>query len=334
MNKRKRTFELKTKPKILSGYTVVGPKEGDGALGEYFDKVLTDDLFGEKTYELAESKMQQEAVKEALKRSGISKEEIDLTVSGDLLNQIYASCFAARELETAFLGLYGACSTFGESLIVASLLINTGMIEKCCCSTSSHFSSAERQYRYPLELGNQRPPTSQWTVTGAGASILSADGDGVSIDKVTIGRVIDFGIDDVNNMGAAMAPAAADTISAFFGESGEKPEDFDMIVTGDLGRYGGELLLKLLYEKNINISKVYHDCGAMIYKPEQQTYQGGSGAGCCNVVFNAFIADKMLKKELKKVLLVPTGALLSKDSPLQGQTIPGIAHAISFRAPE
>lgn len=332
MRKGKQSFILNQTPSIMATATIVGKRESEGALGEYFDESLEDDSYGEKTYELAECKMQKHVVSEVLKKTGLTTDNIDAVISGDLLNQIFASSFSAREIDASFFGLYGACSTFGEGLILASLLLNTDMFEHIMVSTSSHFSSAERQYRFPLELGNQRPPLSQWTVTGAGACVLkkTAEEGFPKITAVTAGRVVDFGVTDVNDMGAAMAPAAADTLMTHFSETERNPNYYDLIVTGDLGLFGADLCRHLCEEGGYTLPKSYGDCGGMIFLPEQKTFQGGSGAGCSNVVFCSYIYKQMLAKKFKKVLLVPTGALLSKDSPLQKQTIPGIAHAVSI----
>ncbi|MEG1612751.1 MAG: stage V sporulation protein AD [Clostridia bacterium] len=332
MRKGKQTFIFDNPPSIISTGTIVGNRESEGPLGEYFDEALEDDIYGEKSFELAECKMQKQAIQIALKKADLTFDHIDAIVSGDLLNQIFASSFSARDFDAAFFGLYGACSTYGEGLIIASMLLNTGMFEHILVSSSSHFSSAERQYRFPLELGNQRVPTSQWTVTGAGSTILSNESiDGFpKITAVTAGKVIDYGITDVNNMGAAMAPAAYDTITKHFSETERNPNYYDLIATGDLGRFGSELLIHLCQEDGCTLPKSYTDCGKMIFSPEQKTFQGGSGAGCSNVVFNGFIYKQMMQNKFKKVLLVPTGALLSKDSPLQKQSIPSIAHAIAI----
>jgi stage V sporulation protein AD len=332
MKKGRQSFIFDKMPSIIASSTIVGKRESEGFLGEYFDEALDDDLYGEKTYELAECKMQKTVIQRALKNAEITVDTLDALISGDLLNQIVASSFSAREVDAAFFGLYGACSTFGEGLIIASMLLSTDMFQNILVATSSHFSSAERQYRYPLELGNQRTPTAQWTVTGAGATVISAKcHDGCpKITAATAGKVIDFGVTDVNNMGAAMAPAACDTLIKHFNELNRSPNYYDAIFTGDLGRFGADLLRHLCTEAGCTLPKTYNDCGAMMYKPEQKTFQGGSGAGCSNVVFNGYILKEMKAHRLKRVLLVPTGALLSRDTPLQKQTIPSIAHAVSI----
>ncbi|NLZ25149.1 MAG: stage V sporulation protein AD [Clostridiales bacterium] len=330
-----RSYLFKNPAHIVCGYTIVGPKEGEGNFGTEFDYVLTDDLWGEKSYELSECKIHRETIKGALKKAGMQDSELGLMLAGDLLNEIVASSFAAREFQSAFLGLYNACATFGEALLIGSMLISAGFVNNCSCSTSSHFSSAERQYRYPLELGTQRTPTSQWTVTGAGCTILSTVAPegrefDVQITGGTMGRVVDMGVDDETNMGAAMAPAAADTLITHFRETGRAPSYYDAIYTGDLGKYGMKLVKYICEDEGMTLPPNYHDCGAMYYTDKQKTEQGGSGAGCSSTAFNAHILRKLQRGELKRVLLVPTGALLSRDTPLQKQTIPGIAHAVSI----
>jgi stage V sporulation protein AD len=326
--KGNQTFIFDNPPSIVGASSVVGPKEAGGNLAEYFDVKLSDDIFGEKSYEKAECKMQRSAMEYAAKNAGLTFEDIDVIMSGDISNQITASSFSARGRDSMFLGLYSACATFGEAALLSAMLICGGFINNALCATSSHFSSAERQYRYPLELGNQRPPTSQWTVTGAGAVVLSKTGGGPKITGGTIGKIVDLGIIDVNNMGAAMAPAACECLYAHFKESGRAPSYYDMILTGDLGRYGHDLTRYLLKEKGLDMPKKnFDDCGAMIFKEEQETFQGGSGAGCCSSVFASFVLKRMKARQLNRVLLVPTGALLSKVSAEQGETIPAIAHA-------
>lgn len=392
-----RTFELKTPVYIKSGFTVVGPKEGDGNFGDCFDIVLNDDLWCEKSYEKCESKMHRNAIDGAIVKAGLRKEDIDILLGGDLLNELSSTSLAARNFPSAFLGMYNACSTFSEAMLVGSMLISGGYANNVTCSTSSHYSSAERQYRFPLELGNQRPPTAQWTVTGAGCTVLSnqkplqmnakvSEDYVIEIDKTinvddkqyekhlksidkqkkvinrdksniyeenygkqnndynkvithcvrvtggTMGRVIDLGIDDEANMGAAMAPAACDTILTHFRESGRDPSYYDGIFTGDLGRFGKQALEYLLSKEGITLPDYYMDTGASYFTPDQKTFQGGSGAGCVNTAFNSYILKRMQRGELKRVLIVPTGALLNKDTPLQKETIPGVAHAFTLES--
>ena len=430
MKKGRQSFLTDRPVYVRSGYTIVGPKEGDGLYAGTFDTVLKDDLWGEKSYEKAESKMHREAIRGAICLAGLDFDGIDLMLAGDLLNEISASSLAMRYFKVPFVGLYNACSTFSEGMLVGAALIYGGAAKTVTCSTSSHYASAERQYRYPLELGNQRTPTSQWTVTGAGCTVLSgerptpeddtrnretfserlkemrancardeseeergSDGKKGLFDPIkevfnpengakteyrgecegentfdsdknsplkklvrgikrrmgeecepvcdtsyrrthiiriaggTFGKVVDFGIDDESNMGGAMAPAAADTLIRHFEDTNTAPEDYDAIFTGDLGRFGSEAFCYILGKEGIRLGTRYADCGAGYYAPKQETYQGGSGAGCVNTVFNGMIAKRMERGELRRVLVLATGALLSKDTPLQKETIPGVSHA-------
>ena len=323
------TIIFEKKPRILSTGTIAGPKECVGIVGKYVDKTLTDDRFGESTYEKAECKMLSFAVSQAIENAGLTEEDIDLLVSGDLLNQIISASFTARDFEFPFLGVYGACSTMAESMALAAAFVNAGYHKKIVAATGSHFSSAERQYRYPLELGNTRPPQSQWTVTGAGGCVIAEKGSGTAITSATFGKVVDFGITDVNNMGAAMAPSACDTILSHLRDMERMADEYDLILTGDLGALGSRILKDLTWEKGVDIAKNHVDCGEIVYNVLEDEFQGGSGAGCSAIVFNSYIMDKLRKKELNKVLFVATGALLSTVSSGQGESIPGIAHAIS-----
>lgn len=330
-NKRvgKRTVMLQNMPTIISAASIVGPKEGKGPLKDCFDRILDDDLEGEKTWELAECKMMKEAIELAVKKSDKSMKDIDYLVGGDLINQIWPFSFAARDLDVPFIGVYGACSTMAQSMCVGSMLVDGGYAHNVLAGTCSHYCTAERQFRYPLELGNQKPMTAQWTVTGAGCVVISQYGENPKIKYVTIGKVIDKGIKDGNNMGAAMAPAAVDTILSYFNDTNDDPNSFDLIATGDLGVVGSKITLDLLKEKNLDISKVYTDCGLEIFDLKaQDVHCGGSGCGCSASVFCGYIYDKLKKKEFNKVMLVATGALLSPNSTLQKQTIPSIANAV------
>ncbi len=324
------TIRFKNKPRIIATGTVAGPKECAGVVGQYVDMALTDDMFGESTYEKAECKMLTYAVKRAIENAREREENIDLMISGDLLNQIISASFAARDFDFPFLGVYGACSTLAESYALAAALIDAGYHEKIVAATGSHFSSAERQYRYPLELGNTRPPQSQWTVTGAGGALIANTGGDVAITSATLGKVVDFGITDVNNMGAAMAPAACDTILNHLRDTGQKASDYDLIVTGDLGALGSRILKDLTWEKGVDIAANHVDCGEIIYNVIEDEFQGGSGAGCSAVVFNSYLFDKLKKRELNRILLAATGALLSTVSSGQGESIPCICHAVSI----
>lgn len=323
-----RTIIFKNKPTIIGRSTVAGPKEAHGAIAKYIDVKLEDDMFGQDTFEKAETKILYTAIKNAIDISKLKEDDIDTIIAGDLLNQIIASTFSVRNFRTGYLGIYNACATFSESLILGATLIDGKYLNNVVCASSSHFSSAERQYRYPLELGSTRPPQSQWTVTGAGASVISSKGNGPKITCATIGRVIDFGISDANNMGAAMAPAACDTLFTHFKETGFCPSDYDLIATGDLGTLGSRIFKDLIWEKGYDVEKQHIDCGELVYNLAEEEYQGGSGAGCSALVFNSFIVDKLKKGKYKKVLLIATGALLSSVSAQQGDSIPGIAHAV------
>ena len=332
MNKKrigKRTIKLNNMPTIIAASSVVGPKEGQGPLKDKFDLILSDDLYGEKTWELAESKMVQTVMKMSVEKVNKTLEDIDLLFGGDLINQIFPASFAARELAVPFFGIYGACSNMAESMCLGSMAIDGEYANHVLCGTSSHYCTAERQFRFPLELGNQRPMTAHWTVTGAGSVLLAKDGSGPKIKYIVPGKVIDKGINDSNNMGAAMAPAAIDTIYSYFEDTKDDPNSFDIIATGDLGKLGKEIVIDLLKDMKLDISKVYTDCGLEIFNLEEQdVHCGGSGCGCSATVFCSYIYDKLIKKEFNKIMLVSTGASLSPTSTLQKQTIPSIAHAV------
>ncbi len=323
-----KTIFFNNKPKIIGTSTVAGPKESNGSLKDYFDVKLDSDMFGEDTFEKAESKIMFTAIKNSIKNASLREDEIDAMLAGDLLNQIIASTFSARSFNFGYLGVYNACATFTEALALGAMIIDGQYLNNVVCSTSSHFSSAERQYRYPLELGSTRPPQSQWTVTGAGASVLSKNGNGPVISCATIGKVVDFGVVDVNNMGAAMAPAACNTIFTHFKNTNTSPNDYDLIVSGDLGTLGSRILKDLIWEKGFDIEKQHVDCGELIFNICESEYQGGSGAGCSSLVFNSYLYKKLRKFEFNRILLVATGALLSSVSSQQGDSIPGIAHAV------
>ena len=255
-------------------------------------------------------------------------QDIDMLISGDLLNQIISSSFSARHFDSTFIGLYGACSTMAESLAIGACLVDSKNFNNVACCTGSHFSTVERQYRFPLELGNQRPPVSQWTVTGSGCSILSLKGKGNVISSATFGKVTDYDIKDVNNMGAAMAPAAMRTIIAHFEDTHTTPDDYDLILTGDLGKLGSEIFMDLMEHNGYKLGNNYNDCGQMMFNINQKAYQGGSGPGCSAIVLNGYVYKKLLEGKFKKVLFAATGALLSPLSSQQGDSIPGICHAV------
>ena len=323
------TIYFDNRPKIIATATVAGPKETEGIVGKYVDLPLNNDMFNEETYEKAERKMLAYAIEKSIQNANLAKEKVDLLISGDLLNQIISASFAARQFGMPCLGVDSACSTMSEAFALSASMVNAGYADTVVAATGSHFSSAERQYRYPLELGCTRPPQSQWTVTGAGSAVISNKGEGVSITAATFGKVVDFGVTDVNNMGAAMAPAAADSLLTHFKDTGLAPEDYDLILTGDLGALGSRILKDLMWEKGVDISANHVDCGEVIYKVIEDEFQGGSGAGCSAVVFNSYIYDKMMRRgEIKKVLFAATGALLSTTSSQQGDSIPCISHAV------
>ncbi len=324
------TIKMKNNTYLTEGYSIVGPLEGKGPLKDYFDYILKDDTLKEKTFEKAERKLLENIVAGAIDKSGLKTTDIQFFFGGDLLNQIVSSSYTARELEIPFIGLYSACATMAESIALAAIFVDNGLCENALAATCTHFSSAERQYRFPLELGNQRAPTTQWTITGGGASVVSKLKSNVKIVAVTFGKVLDFGIIDVNNMGAAMAPAACDTIREHLKNMGRTTSDYDFIATGDLGKLGCEILFDLLEQNEIVLGKNYQDCGCMMYNKKQRTFMGGSGAGCSASVFNGYILNKLKKGEFKRVLLVSTGALMSTTTNQQGDTIPAIAHAVEF----
>ncbi len=335
MNKRlgKQTVEMASPVNIVATASVVGQKESKGPLGEYFDIIMEDAEWGEETWEKTESKMQKHAVIRALEKGGIDAVDINYIFAGDLLNQCISSTFGLAEFGIPFLGVYGACSTMAETIGLSAMAIDGGFADFAAAVTSSHFCTAERQYRNPLEYGGQRTPTAQWTVTGSGAAILSNKGEGPFVTHFTSGKIVDFGIKDANNMGAAMAPAAADTLAAHFKDTGRSPEFYDLILSGDLGTVGSSVLVDLLRDDGIDISGNYDDCGCMIFDIEKQDmHAGGSGCGCLASVLCGYIMDRIRSGELKNVLFMGTGALLSTTSTLQGGTIPSVAHAVAISA--
>ena len=309
-----RILKFEKTPRIIATSTICGPKEASGNLGKYIDKHLLDDYNNEKNFELAERKMLSYTIESVVEKCKLKMGDIDLYIGGDLLNQIISSSFCAREYSLPFLGVYTACATMAESMIIGASLVNGGLINNCICATCSHFSTAERQYRFPLEQGCTRPPQSQWTVTGAGANIISNSASGVKITSALVGRVIEYGVVDVNNMGAAMAPAVAHSLIEFFDETQSLPNHYDLILTGDLGSLGSRIFKEVIKRGGYSVDKNHVDCGELIYNIEENEYQGGSGAGCSAVVFNSYIYKKMVASELKRVLFIPTGALLSTVS--------------------
>lgn len=316
---------------IRASASIAGSKEGDGPLGDLFDMVGVDDKFGSNTWEEAESTLQKETLQLAIGKAGLSGEDIRFLLAGDLLAQSMASSFGLASFQIPLIGLYGACSTCGLSLAMAAVLIVGGMAQYVASVTSSHFASAEKEFRYPLGYGNQRPLSATWTVTGSGAFILSSlkgKKDRAVITGLTIGKIVDLGMKDSMNMGACMAPAASSLICQHFADFGRTPEDYDQIITGDLGIVGQRVLLDMLAEKGFDLSGKHMDCGIEIYDEKQDAHAGGSGCGCSAVVLSALILKKLEEGEWKRVLFVPTGALLSKTSFNEGKSIPGIAHAL------
>ncbi len=326
------TIYFKNKPKIIATSSICGPKESEGSINKYIETKLDDDMFSEESYEKAETKMLFTIIKNCIKNSKNNENEVGAIISGDLLNQIISSTFAVRNFNVPFLGVYNACATFSEALIVGATLVDGEYLDNVICATSSHFSTAERQYRYPLELGSTRPPQSQWTVTGGGACMISKSGKGPHVSCATIGKVVDFGVTDTNNMGAAMAPAASDSIVTHFKNTSTIPEDYDLIVTGDLGTLGSRIFKDLIWEKGFDLEKQHVDCGELVYNICEQEYQGGSGAGCSSLVFNSFLYKKIKEKKYNKILLATTGALLSSVSSQQGESIPGICHVVQLES--
>lgn len=326
----KQTISFDSPPTITECNSIVGPKEAQGPLAKYFDLTLDDEFWGEKSWEKAESKIIKESVNALVTKSGISTNNIDCIFAGDLLNQCISSSFGLRDSNIPFIGMFGACSTFVESMCMGAIAIES-FAQNVICATSSHFCSAEKQFRFPLELGNQRPQTSQWTVTGSGATLLSKDGTGPFITNITLGKIVDMGIKDANNMGAAMAPAFVDTLLAHFLDTGRNPSYYDAIISGDLGKIGKDIAIDIAMSKGYNIKSNYNDCGLMIFDTKaQDTHAGGSGCACCGSVFSGFLFKQLKEKKIKKLLLIATGALMNSTSSQQGETIPGIAHAVSI----
>ncbi len=324
-----RTIKFGKPVNIHTTSSVVGPKEGEGPLKNYFDVVLDDILAGEDSWEKAESGVAKKSFELAISKAGLTPNDIEYILAGDLLNQSMSSSFGIRDLAIPFLGVFGACSTMGEAMGLGAILIDGGFANTVLVGASSHFCAAEKTFRFPLELGTQRPLTSSWTVTGNGACILTSQGSGPYITHITTGKIVDMGITDQNNMGAAMAPAAADTLTAHFKDTGRTPEDYDVIVTGDLGYVGHELFLKLMKDEGYPLPSTSTDCGILIFdRDTQDTHAGGSGCGCSAVTFSGYFYNKLKKGELKRILFMPTGALMSSVSALQGETIPSIAHAV------
>ncbi len=335
MKKGTASIEFQKKPRILGAASVVGAKEGEGPLGKLFDQIENDDKFGKDTWEEAESELQKRAAELAIQKAAVPKPAIRYLFAGDLLGQSIATSFGLLQMNIPLFGLYGACSTMGESLSLGSIVMSAEYADYVMCLTSSHFASAEKEFRYPLEYGNQRSASATWTVTGSGAVILGQEGGFAQISGITTGKIVDYGIRDSQNMGAAMAPAAADTIAQNLKDFQIQPSVYDKIITGDLGKVGQIALIDLLRKQGYDITKQHMDCGLEIYNMEQQNAEsGGSGCGCAAVTLCAYILRMIQEKTWKKVLFVPTGALLSKTSFNEGQTIPGIAHGVIIESVE
>lgn len=327
------TVILEKRPSILSYAAVVGKKEGDGPYGSYFDMIEEDEYFGQPSWEKAESEILHRSATLALSKSRIQSKEIDFAISGDLLNQCISSGYALREFNIPFFGVYGACSTMAESMVLASLIISGGGAEKILCSTSSHFCSAEKQFRTPLEYGGQRTPNAQWTVTGSGSVILSSSEGSPCIKAVTCGKITDLGVTDIGNMGAAMAPAFVRTLKTHLEALGENASDYDLILSGDLGNIGSSIAKELFIKEGLGEISNYNDCGAMIFdEKNQDTHAGGSGCGCAASILCGYVLPEMEKGNLKRVLFAATGALMSPTSTSQGESIPSISHAITIEA--
>ncbi len=328
----KYTIEMKNSPTLKSFAATCGKKESEGPLGDQFDKVFIDTTLQEDSWEKAESRLQTETVNIVLKKANMNASDINYIFAGDLLNQCMSSAFGLRSLDIPFLGQFGACSTMAQSLFLAATSIEAGIADYSMAVTSSHYCSSERQFRFPLQYGGQRTPTAQWTVTGSGAILVSKNEPGPKVKYCTVGRITDLGIKDPNNMGAAMAPSAAKTLLSFFEDTKTEPKDYDLILTGDLGEVGSSLLKQLLQKENINLNNNnYNDCGLMIYhKEKQDVHAGGSGCGCSASILCSYILNKVKQKELKNILFIATGALMSPTSAQQGESIPGVAHLINI----
>ncbi|HKL99896.1 MAG TPA: stage V sporulation protein AD [Mobilitalea sp.] len=333
----KQSIIFQQPPFIISGASIAGKKEGDGPLGRLFDVIWEDPMLGKKTWEEAESELMKEAAQKAILKVGLKAGDMRYIVGGDLLGQLIATSFGVAEMDIPMFGIYGACSTMGEAMSIGAILVEGGFADKVLAITSSHFAGAEKQFRFPLDYGNQRPYSASWTVTGSGAVVISnqaapqknPEEADVHITGITTGKIVDYGIKDSMNMGAAMAPAAFETIKQNFEDIGIKPDYYDKIITGDLGYVGKNILIDLLKEKGYDITDKYMDCGIEIYsKDEQDTHAGGSGCGCSAITFTGYILKQLRKRVWKRVLFVPTGALLSQVSFNEGNTVPGIAHAV------
>lgn len=331
LHKGRQTIVFDRHPVILAHSAIAGKKESEGPLAGFFDHTETDTRFGQKTWEKAETRLQELALDTARSKAQLQYSDLDVLFAGDLLNQCISSAFAIRDTCIPFLGLYGACSTMAESLTLAAAAVNAGYAARAAALTSSHFATAERQYRFPLGYGGQRTPTAQWTVTGSGCCIVGAEGSGPFINCATIGRIEDYGIKDANNMGAAMAPAAYSTLRAHFADTGLRPQDYDLIVTGDLGTLGSTIVTDLFQRDGVEFGANYRDCGVLIYDLKRQdVHAGGSGCGCGASVLCGYLLRQLREKKINSLLFCATGALMSPVSTWQGESIPAICHAISI----
>lgn len=331
LRKGKQSFILENMPTIAAWASVAGKKESEGPLANYFDVSKKDNYFGQKTWEQAEQKIQEIVMDTLIKKANIQKADVQLVFSGDLLNQCIGSSFSLRNQNLPHLGLYGACSTMAESLLLASMAVSGGFTDNAIAMTSSHFASSERQYRFPLCYGGQRTPTAQWTVTGSGAVLVTSVGHGPKVEACTVGTVTDLGITDANNMGAAMAPAAFATIKAHLQDMNRSPEDFDLIVTGDLGHVGKELLTNLARNEGFSLAGRLEDCGCLVFDREKQdVHAGGSGCGCSAITLCSYLLNKIQTKKYKRILFCGTGAMLSPTSVQQGLPVSGVCHAVSI----
>lgn len=327
----RQTIAFGNPPVIIESASIAGQKEGEGPLHDSFDCILSDDSCGKETWEQSEASVLNAAASYALKKAGLSPNDIDYILGGDLLNQCVSAHYGLRNLKIPFFGLYGACSTMTESMSLAAMLVGGGYAKKAMCVTSSHFCSAEKQFRYPLEYGGQRTPSAQWTVTGSGCAVIAESGTGPVITHITTGKIIDKGVTDITNMGAAMAPAAIDTLTAHFKDTGMRPEDYDLILTGDLGVIGSDILVELMADEGYDIAELHNDCGKMIFNiDEQDVHAGGSGCGCCGSVFCGHIMQEINKGVYDRILVMATGALMNPMTVEQGESIPAIAHAVSI----
>ena len=331
----RQSFVLDNPPIITAWASVAGKKESEGPLGNHFDLVEKDSYFSQSTWEQAEKQMQLLALKKLSEKAQMPQQEFSMVFSGDLLNQCIGSSFTLRNANIPHLGLYGACSTMSESLLLASMTVGGGFSDKVVAMTSSHFASSERQYRFPLGYGGQRTPTAQWTVTGSGAALICSSGSGPKITACTVGTVTDLGIKDANNMGAAMAPAALATIRAHFQDLQVSADDYDLIITGDLGLLGKEVLLAMARQEGLNLGGKLADCGTLVFDLQKQdVHAGGSGCGCSAITLCGYLLDKLKAGKLKRILFCGTGALLSPTSTQQGLPIPGVCHAVSITGGE